>query len=150
MFKDKLKKIQIKDFTKFKDLFHSLIIITPNEKLSLAVKLMQIHKISQIPVFENNENIGTIDESLLIEILGQQINFDQSYVKDYMSLPLPSLALNSNAYEAYKIFLDGNSGIIITSDNKPSNIITKIDFINFFVIDSSDFEYVKFDIGSHI
>lgn len=129
---------QIK-LTKLKEIigkksFPSLISVGPRDILTNAVKLMHQYNISQIPVIDRGRVVGSLQESTLMKLLHDGIDFTKQEISPVMGKPLPVVNEETDLSEAYRLLLSGTQGIIITRDGLPVGVITRTDLINHWIL----------------
>ena len=112
----------------------NLIAVSTRDKLSSAITLMETHNISQLPVVdgEGGDNVvGSLNESSIMKVLHDGLDFYNQEVAAVMAKPLPGLDVKTDASEAYRLFLGGAAGIIVTKGPERSGIgvITRSDLI---------------------
>lgn len=113
--------------------FPSLVSVSPRDTLSQATKLLQKLNISQIPVIENSDVVGSLNESSLMKLLHEGINFSNQEVSVVMGKPLPTLDEEVDISEAYRVLLSGTTGIIIERNDLPIGLITRADLIKYWI-----------------
>lgn len=113
--------------------FPSLISVSPRDTLSQAIKLLQKLNISQVPVIENHEVLGSLNEASLMQLLHEGINFSNQEVSAVMGKPLPILDEQVDVSEAYRVLLSGTTGIIIARKEVPIGLITRADLIKYWI-----------------
>jgi len=128
---EKRKKVQVGDLLINKLSFPLIISIHSRERLSEAINIMHHQQISQLPVIDDNKIVGSLSESSLMPVFQDEVDFFAKKVGEVMSKPLPVLDDEVDISEAHRLFLSGISGIVITRQNIPVGVITKMDLINF-------------------
>jgi predicted transcriptional regulator len=102
-----------------------------NETLSNAIKQMEKHKVSQLPVFEGNNLKGTISEGAILDQISKGVNIakiSEEKVEKYMEDPLPQINSSANL-NTMSSLLEHNKAILITEKGKIEGIITKADLL---------------------
>lgn len=109
----------------------SLIAVSPRDKLSRAIILMETHNISQLPVVDGEKVVGSLNESSIMKVLHDGLDFANQEIAAVMTKPLPSLDVQTDASEAYRLLLAGAAGIIVTQGTERNGIgvITRSDLI---------------------
>lgn len=59
------------------------------------------------------------------------IDFNKQQILAVMGKPLPTLDKDVDIAEAYRVLLSGTTGIIVTEDEIPIAVITRVDLINY-------------------
>lgn len=127
------KNTKIGEILAHKKDFPSLISVSPRDRLRHAIKLLQELNISQVPVIDTNEVVGSLNEASLMKLLHEGINFSNQEVSAVMGKPLPILDEDVDISEAYRVLLSGTTGIIIRRDEVPIGLITRADLIKYWI-----------------
>ena len=111
-----------------------LIAVSTRDKLSRAIALMETYDISQLPVVDGADGetvVGSLNESSIMKVLHDGLDFSNQEIAAVMAKPLPSLDVQTDASEAYRLLLGGAAGIIVTKGKEPSGlgVITRSDLI---------------------
>jgi cystathionine beta-synthase len=108
-----------------------LIAVKTTDKLSRAITLMETHDISQLPVLDGERVVGSLNESSIMKGLHDGLDIANQEVAAVMTNLMPSLDINADASEAYRLLLSGAPGIIVTRGPARSGIglITRTDLI---------------------
>lgn len=109
--------------------FAKLISVRPDESSLQALHLLRQYEISQVPVIDNDEVVGTVQELTLMKLLHDGVDLRQRTVEDIMGRPLPSADIDAEVDEAYRLLLSGTPAIIVTSDGLPVGIVARIDLV---------------------
>ncbi|MCL1468583.1 cystathionine beta-synthase [Argonema galeatum] len=128
-----VKSIKIGEILTQKKDFPSLISVSPRDKLMQAIKLLRKHNISQVPVIDNNDVVGSLNEASLMKLLHEGINFANQEVSAVMGKGLPILDEDVDMSEAYRVLLSGTTGIIIKREEVPVGLITRADLIKYWI-----------------
>lgn len=114
----------------------SLISVGPHDKLGRAIALMEAHQISQLPVVDGQDRVvGSINESAIMKVLHDGLDVVNQEIGAVMGKPLPTLDVQTDAAEAYRLLLAGAPGIIATSgaEKRGLGVITRSDLISLWV-----------------
>ena len=103
-----------------------IISIGPNENMKDAVQLMKKHQISQIPVIEDNNSIGLISESSILDAL---MNGKSGKVKDVMVDSLPVVSKDATI-DAISDLLRFYPITLVSEKGKLVGVVTKSDIIS--------------------
>lgn len=126
------KEKQVKEELMAKEFYHkSVISIKPESKISEAVKIMKKHNISQLPVFKNNNVIGSIFERNIVAKISSGLTFKElskMKVEEIMSDPFPRIQENTPV-NIISSLLQYNQAILLTKQDRVVGIITKSDLI---------------------
>ncbi len=106
-----------------------LVSILSGELASNAIHKMREFDISQIPVIENGEFVGCVNESTLFQRLVENPAIGESPVSDVMSDPLPVIAADTPASEIAPMINKEVRAVLVKIDDKKYHIITRHDLI---------------------
>ncbi|MFW9998946.1 MAG: CBS domain-containing protein [Candidatus Hodarchaeota archaeon] len=114
---------------------HAVDIMVPNiisiERSSTirnAIDLMNKHEISQLPIIENNQNLGSITSKKIQKYITdnpQIINMDISLIKE---LPFPEIDKNWNVKDISDLLLK-YPAVLVRENNEYIGIITDSDLL---------------------
>jgi cystathionine beta-synthase len=108
----------------------SVIYSNPSEKVSVAITKMTNNDISQLPVIDNGEVIGVIDDTCILKNSHlKEFNFS-SIVSEIMNKKFNSIEVSSDINTLYNSFENSNY-VIVKKNNNFIGLITKIDFISY-------------------
>jgi cystathionine beta-synthase len=108
-----------------------LVTITPEATVESAIEQMQSAGISQLPVLQGGRPVGSVQEVTLARVLHDQGNPREVTVGEIMAKPLPQLDAVTHLDEAYRLLMAGNTGVLVISDGKVVDIVTRIDLIQY-------------------
>ena len=108
----------------------SVIYSNPTEKVSVAITKMTNNDISQLPVIDNGEVIGVIDDTCILKNSHlKEFNFS-SIVSEIMNKKFNTIEVSSDINTLYNSFENSNY-VIVKKNNNFIGLITKIDFISY-------------------
>ncbi|MFH0881177.1 MAG: pyridoxal-phosphate dependent enzyme, partial [Lentisphaerota bacterium] len=107
----------------------ALISVQPRDKLVHAITTMQVYNISQLPVIDNNQVVGSFSESSIMKLLYDGLDVNNQEISAVMGKPLPMLDASTDVSEAYRILLGGIPGIVVTQEGRVVGFITRADLI---------------------
>lgn len=126
-----IRAVKISEILGDKKDFPSIISVTSKDTLNKAAKIMQEYNISQLPVIDNNEVVGSLNEASLMKLIHDGVNFSQQVISAVMSKPLPVLDEEVDVSEAYRILLSGVTGIVVKRKEMPAGLITRTDLVHY-------------------
>ena len=106
-----------------------VVFVSPNDTLQAVYAKMKTHDVSQIPVIENDEILGMIDETdMLMNVIGNPNGF-AAQAGQAMSDKLMTIEVSSPITDLLPIF---EKGLVasVTEDGKFLGLITSIDLLN--------------------
>jgi cystathionine beta-synthase len=108
-----------------------VVSISDEEPLSAAIELMNQNGISQIPVFDADNLVGSLTESDILSLLIAEPDARQKPVKDVMTAPFPVVA-RSLPVDELSSYLSHSPGAVLVPRNEDEagyDVITKSDLI---------------------
>ncbi len=105
--------------------------LTKQQTLDSAIQLFQEKGISQIPIVEGEEVIGSVEEITIMHALHQGKSATTP-LSEVMARPLPVLDAETKTEEVYRLLLAGNPAVIIKQNGRLIGIITRTDLIYFY------------------
>jgi cystathionine beta-synthase len=102
-----------------------------------AVNLMREHDISQVPVIEGGEVVGSISETRILEILVSDPAAKRKPVAEYMEKPFPVISADASIEEIAHN-MDHQTPAILVKHADTFDIITKSDLIFFLTKQKSE------------
>ena len=109
----------------------TMISIGPGQKAIEAVKIMEAHGISQLPVIEAGKAIGSLNEVTLAKLLHDGADLREQAVSEVMGRPLPQVDEATNVSEPYRLLLSGHGGVLVTRDGQVYGFLARIDLVDF-------------------
>jgi cystathionine beta-synthase len=90
---------------------------------------MKEHGLSQLPVENNGEMVGSISEKIILEkLMDNPFNKDNK-VQAVMSPAFPFVELNATANDISKLISKENAAVLVKENSGQTSIITKFDLI---------------------
>jgi len=107
----------------------TLYTVPSNISVGEAIKILNQRGISQLPVVENNEFIGSIIDSKLLHLLLANPELKDESIKKVMDEPLRFVAMN-NTLDVLSSLIDHDHKALLVRDNKNQvHIITQHDIL---------------------
>jgi cystathionine beta-synthase len=108
-----------------------LVTVAADATAESAIGLLQSVGISQMPVIDDGKSVGSIQEVTLARVLHDHRDPSQVTVSEIMARPLPQVDPIVHLDEVYRMLLSGNTGVLVVSDGKVIDIVTRIDLIQY-------------------
>ena len=109
---------------------HDTVVVGPNEPLTTAYARMKLYDVSQLPVIEDDELVGIIDESdLLLTLYDKQQQFSNP-VSAAMTSDLEFADVDAPLASLLPVF-DAGKVAIVKENGKFLGLITRIDLLNY-------------------
>jgi cystathionine beta-synthase len=114
------------------------VIVRQTDTLLTAYKRMRIADVSQLPVLDDhNHFVGLVDEACLLDYVTHargDLNMGAP-VQEVMSSIIPSVSRHTTLDETAK-WLRSHPLVVVTDDKKLLGIVTRIDLLNHFILES--------------
>ena len=108
----------------------TIVSVPPDATVREALEKMSAYNVSQLPVIDDEQNLGSIRESnLLGAALEDRATMDRA-VEAVMEEPFPSVEESASVAHSVQLLLR-HQGIILTKDNRPVGFVTRHDIITF-------------------
>ncbi len=103
--------------------------IDNKESIQTAIKLMKEYDISQIPVSENGQIIGSVNESdVLSKIIENPYNINNAII-DIIGKPFPTIDINTPVEKISTYITKKNTAVLVKDTIGQTHIITEYDLI---------------------
>lgn len=127
------RPVNIGEIIRAKNNLPQLIYVSSKDKLIKAISFIQEYNISQLPVIDNKEVVGSLNESSLMQLLHDSIEFERQDIATVMGKPLPALDETTDISEAYRILLSGTTGVVVKKEGVPIGLITRADLVAYWI-----------------
>lgn len=131
------KPVTVKEILFRKGKLPPLIYVSSKNKVIKAITLLQKYNISQLPVIDGKDVVGSLNESSLMQLLHNGINFEQQDICTVMGKPTPSIDETTDISEAFRILLSATTGIVIRENDIPIGFITRTDLVTYWALQKS-------------
>ncbi|HYA77575.1 MAG TPA: CBS domain-containing protein, partial [Verrucomicrobiae bacterium] len=125
-------KIAVKDILNSKTNKITILYVSPEDKISLAIDLMRTYGVSQLPVIKDGTQIGSIHETSVMKKLSDKNTSSEQKVNDFLEAPLPAVNIDDKIVAPFSLLKKQNA-IVVVNDNKIIDIFSTIDIINYFL-----------------
>lgn len=138
---EKTETITIREVLAEKKGLPPIIYVTPKDTLITAIRIMQDYNISQLPVIEEKEVVGSLNEASLMQLLHDGVKFEEQQISVVMGKPLPALDRETDIAEAYRVLLSGAAGIVVKKKDEPVGLITRADLVSHWMLNKGEKSY---------
>jgi cystathionine beta-synthase len=107
-----------------------LIVVTPDQTVFHALHTMQKQDISQLPVFEDSQPIGTIYEDQILNLALQGKDLRKLVIREAMGKPLPQVPGDSPVERITFILSHEGPAVFVDMNNGKHEILTKFDLMD--------------------
>ena len=109
-----------------------IVSVSPEDTLQTAIDQFHRYSISQIPVLDGTRSVGSLQESTLLALVFDGVNPANQRVGVVMGKPLPTIDMDADLGEAYRLLLSGSNALIAVADGAPRSVVTRIDLIDYY------------------
>ncbi len=111
----------------------AVLTVDAGQTVPAAIDLMRRHSISQLPVMDGSEVVGSLQETILMNRIFEDTSALGQSVREVMSEALPTIRTDTSVSSVYQILLEGRPAVLVMdAEEKPCGIVTKIDLIDHF------------------
>jgi len=107
-----------------------LITAGHNETLEEAIQLMNEHNISQLPVTNGQQIVGSLTENKILTLLTESPGMRSKLVGEVMDEAFPVVSNDLKIDQISRMLSDGVSAVIVRLDRDHYSIVTRSDLIN--------------------
>ncbi len=108
-----------------------VVSVHPTDSVAEAVELLRRYGISQTPVIEHGQMIGSLTEDLLLRRLASGEPLDTRAISEVQGPPFPTIDADAPTHDAYALFNEYSSAVAVLSKNELAGIVTKSDLLDF-------------------
>jgi len=108
-----------------------LVATTPGAPVRQALGLMSLHGISQLPVLDGANCVGSVSESTLTGRALEDPRTLERTVADVMEAPYPIIDANQPAESVVKLLTRSSPAVLVRSDGALRGIVTRGDLLGF-------------------
>ncbi|NCP83695.1 MAG: pyridoxal-phosphate dependent enzyme [Bacteroidetes bacterium] len=107
-----------------------LATLKPNDTVQDAIEMMRMNDISQVPVFDQGEQVGSINESLILNMLITDPSAKNKTVSSVMGDSFPIVTSDMQLDKISKLMSKQVPAVLVKLTNGEYQILTKSDLIN--------------------
>ncbi len=104
----------------------SIVSVKPKAPVKKVISIMRSHGISQIPVFDKGNQVGSVRETTLLQ--NMEKNLDDIEAKDIVDKPFPVVD-SKDPVDILPPLLDVHPAVLVSESGKICGIITKSDLL---------------------
>jgi cystathionine beta-synthase len=120
------------DLLKALDREGKLIHLLPEDSLQRAAEVFREHGISQLPVVEEGQAIGAVQEITIVHAQHRGLISQSARLRDVMARPLPQVSAGVPLEEVYRLLLAGNSAVTVQREGRLTGLITRADLMQYY------------------
>jgi cystathionine beta-synthase len=122
---------KLSDLLRHKALLQPIISVRPEEPVARAAQLLRQFNVSQLPVLQDEQVVGSIQENEVMRLVLEKVDLASTTINDVMGRPFPQLDVETSVVDACYTVADGDAAVLVTSNRRPVGVLTKIDFIHY-------------------
>jgi len=109
----------------------AIVSIAPTAGVRQALNLMALHDVSQLPVMDGDECVGSVVEATLSQRGLETPALLEATVREVMDAPFPSLANNEAIEFAIKLLSKSTPAVLVLDHDHVQGIVTRSDMLRF-------------------
>ena len=110
-----------------------LVTVTPGQTVRQALNLMDTYDVSQLPIVENDECVGALDEaSLMARAIAQPVVLEQP-VRDIMEQPYPVVDADAPLDRVSELLSRETPAVLVRREGKLAGIVSRYDVLHHMV-----------------
>ncbi len=108
-----------------------VVSVKTSDTVADAVALLRRYGISQTPVMDDGEMVGSLTEGLLLRHFASGEPLSSTHVRDLQGPPFPELPADALVHEAFTVFSAGQSAVAVINSGSLEGIVTRADLLDF-------------------
>ncbi|MEX2238062.1 MAG: cystathionine beta-synthase [Dehalococcoidia bacterium] len=116
--------------TSIKTRSKALISVSPSSLVFEAITMMKQHDVSQLPVFEDGESVGSVREDQIVELFLQHADTKNMSVHEVMGAPFPVVPAETDIEDVSKLLTRETPAVLIKTPDG-LDILTRFDLITY-------------------
>jgi len=109
----------------------SLVSVAPATGVRQALNLMALHDVSQLPVIDGEECVGSVVEATLTQRGLETPALLEAAVREVMDAPFPSLGSDEPIELAVKLLSKSTPAVLVADDGHVQGLVTRSDMLRF-------------------
>jgi cystathionine beta-synthase len=109
----------------------AVVSVAPAAPVRQALRLMTLHDVSQLPVIENGNCVGSVSESGLSAAALDDVKVLDKTVADVMESPFPTVEAGQTADAIVKVLSKANPAVLVRDNGVVKGIVTRSDLLAF-------------------
>jgi cystathionine beta-synthase len=106
------------------------IVVGPNQTVFYALKTMQQQDISQLPVFEGDQSLGTVFEDQILNLALQGKDLRKLIVREVMGAAIPRVPASAPVERLTYILSRESPAVFVEMDTGKLEVVTKFDLMD--------------------
>jgi cystathionine beta-synthase len=109
----------------------SVVATTPGASVRQALGLMTLHDVSQLPVLEDQNCVGSVSDWSLSQKSLENPKVLEASVSEVMDSPFPMVAGDQPIESVVKLLSKSNPAVLVRSDGAITGIVTRSDMLHY-------------------
>jgi cystathionine beta-synthase len=105
------------------------VVVEPGQKVREAIALLHQHSVSQLPVMENSDVVGSVGERGLLRRAIDAPAIMDTVIAEVMEEPFPAVATTDSVREAVELLAGERQALTVTEAGRPMGILTRADLL---------------------
>ena len=110
---------------------HAVVSVAPGTTVRQALRLMSLHDVSQLPVMDANNCIGSVSDSTLSAKSLENTKLLDSTVSEIMDPPFPIVDADQPVDSIAKLLSKSNPAVLVRSNGSVQGIVTRSDMLSY-------------------
>ncbi len=106
-----------------------LVTATPGQLVRQAIGLMRLHDVSQLPVMDGEECVGSVTEQHLVARGLESTKFLDATLGEVMDAPLPEVGAAEPVDQVSRTLSKANPAVLVRHDGRLAGIVTRSDML---------------------
>lgn len=108
----------------------ALVTLPPNARIGEAIRIMQDHDVSQIPIIADGQVVGNLREDQIIDLLLHTPERQDAPIEEIMEDGVPEVSADAPLSDVQEYFVNGHSAVLVRLQGGRRGILTKYDLIH--------------------
>ena len=104
---------------------------TPGTTVRQALGLMTLHDVSQLPVMEDGNCVGSVTDSSLSQKALEDPKVLDAAVSEVMDSPFPMISGDQPVDSVVKLLSKSNPAVLVRGNGKVEGIVTRSDMLHY-------------------
>jgi cystathionine beta-synthase len=105
------------------------VVVQPGQMVREAIALLHQHSVSQLPVIDDDEVVGSVGERGLLRRALDAPTIMDSVIAEVMEEPFPAVATTDSVREAVELLAGERQALTVTDGGRPMGILTRADLL---------------------
>jgi cystathionine beta-synthase len=108
-----------------------VVAVTPGQTVRQALRLMQLHDVSQLPVMDGPDCVGSVSDWSLSARALEDAKLLDATVSQVMDAPFPVVDDHQSADSVARVLSKSNPAVLVRSNGQVTGIITRSDLLSY-------------------